>query len=237
MPYFKEKEILFIHIPKNAGMFIEKTLEIPNQLASYRQPKSYKGLKKIMKIFVSKFFFSALYNTHKLDLGKEYLYGIYAGRYPFQHASIEELLAYNLINDNEIKSATILAVHRHPLSRSLSIYKYWGYDKELSFEEFCIEYIQNRANAMGNFPLLVHLKSQVSFLRNTSGISLDKVHWLSFENLNVDLTNFLTEKGLDLKLPQSLVNQSSSSEIHVSEKAKRIVEGVYHEDYAYFGYK
>jgi len=238
MPYFKNHNILFIHIPKNAGMFIEKALGIPQEIVSYDQPTTKNNVKAVFKRKLVQLFQEIRSPKKKREIEKKYLHGTFSGRYIFQHASLEEVLSFRMLPSDSLENAKILAVHRHPISRTISIYKYWGFDKSIGFEEFCKTYVLNPSIALENFGLLMHLKPQVNYIKNTFEYSKN-IHWLSLENLTDDLKNFASqnEVQLDLKAISNTVNRSSTKKIEISETAEQIIRSVYKEDFQMFGYK
>nr|WP_305908263.1 hypothetical protein [Methylomarinum sp. Ch1-1]MDP4521081.1 hypothetical protein [Methylomarinum sp. Ch1-1] len=49
MPYFEKHKVFFIHIPKNAGMFVEKQFGIPQEIVTYEQPTDKKCFYRTLK--------------------------------------------------------------------------------------------------------------------------------------------------------------------------------------------
>jgi len=231
MPYFKDKNILFIHIPKNAGMYIEKQLGIPKQIVSYKKPTDAPSLYEFIKLKAKKI----IKKNYIINLEKKYLYGQFGGAYIFQHASLSEILTYRMLDIEDIENAIILAVHRHPVDRIKSIYKYWGFYKKMSFDEFCENYVKSPKNIINNFGLLMHLKSQYSYVAY-AGHFTDKVEWIKFENLYDDFQKIINKYNLDIKLEKSVVNNSNKCDIKVSKNSLKIIEKAYKDDFDYFGY-
>lgn len=230
MPFFRDKKILFIHIPKNAGMFVEKKLGIPREIVTYRKPTD----KETLYLKVRKIFSKIQHNVFnkKNELEKRFLYGNFAGAYNFQHASLSEIIEYRMLSKDELNESTLLAVHRNPVDRTVSIYKYWGFYKFMSFEVFCKTYVSRPDKIINNFGVLMHLKTQVSYVNNSLGYE-KKINWLSFESIEADLTDFLHLNNIKI---DGKVNRSDDVAVDVSETARRIIENIYEEDFNYFGY-
>ena len=227
MPYFEKHNILFIHIPKNAGMYIEKLLGIPDSIVSYRMPTDKDGfLYSFFKKLSRRIEFHIQRDVpHHLclrnrDLCKKYLYGSFGGFYLYQHSSLWEIINYGMLDKDILDNCVILAVHRHPVDRMVSIYKYWGFYKSMAFDDFCFRYIGNRADALDNFGLLMHLRTQVSFVANASPYT-ERVEWLSFEKLDDDIREFYKKYELSLPLVGGKINRSDDVIVHVFQKETR----------------
>lgn len=236
MPYFEEHKILFIHIPKNAGMYIEKVLGIPKEIVNYAQPTSKKTLYQKLRGQAVKVKSQLCANKVRKDLEKKYLYGQFAGPYIFQHASLSEIVSYRMLDKETIENSKILAVHRNPIDRAISIYKYWGLYKRVSFDDFCSGYILNPKNAIDNFGLLVHLKPQASFVDSSSGY-FKRVNWISFENFNFDMNDFFIKNNIHNKLYEEKINASSNKSFDISKGSEDIIREVYSDDFELFGYQ
>lgn len=235
MPYFKEKNILFIHIPKNAGMYIEKQLGIPSSIISSQTPTDKPKISSRILHFSKKLRNIILDISDNQQLEIEYLHGQFGGPYAYQHASLSEIISYRMLPEEELENSIILAVHRNPIDRLVSIYKYWGYYKILSFDEFCIKIVANPQNALDNFGLLMHLKTQVSYINDSINYS-NKIEWLSFENLDSDLKEFMRKNNLKTKIDKNKKNESIKKSIEVSKESLSIIRNVYKEDFVHFGY-
>jgi len=243
MPYFEKYNILFIHIPKNAGMYIEKLLGIPHYIVSYRKPTDQKNILEIFSgLFSGIKFLLQKDNPHYLtkrfkNTSKKYRYGSFGGFYYYQHASLWEIVNYRILDKNVLDSCIILAVHRNPLDRLVSIYNYWGFYKEISFEKFCDNYVKNRIESLENFGLLMHLKSQYSFIADAYPYS-EKVEWLALEDLENDLKRFCHKYNIKLNFLEKTVNVSHAAiDVCISSKSKSLIYEIYKKDFEYFGYK
>lgn len=236
MPYFKDKNILFIHIPKNAGMFIENILGLPKEIISYRQPTvsklSFNNMRSILRALKRKLSSTDLIRSIK----KEYLYGNYAGEFFFQHASLQEIIDYQLLTTEELDRSIKVAVHRNPLDRVISIYKYWGYDNKISFEEFCVKYVDSSRRRVDNFGLLMHLKSQYSYLKNDR-YNISEIELLRFDSLTEDLNRFNDKYKTKLCISSEKINSSKGGGCTVSDLAKEIIKTTYSKDFYLFGYQ
>lgn len=225
MPIFHKEKIVFIHIPKNAGMYVEKILGVDAELRDYSKPTDKPSTFGLLK---------SRYKTMKLEHNKElkldFLYGAFGGQVLMQHMSLSELVNTRLITEDIISSYGFYFVHRHPLERCISIYKYWGFEGKMSFHDFCVKYVENPAASYGNFPLLTHLRTQSSFIQIPDNYSRIKPIGIDLK----DLDTFLLSIG-----KHSLgkrVNSSKEFKVRVEKRSIEIVERVYREDYENFGY-
>ena len=232
-------------------MFIEKVFGIPQNIVSYKKPKhdrstvsilfrTFKNTVDLLRYFYykndkNKINPQLLYKFNK-SLCKKYLYGTIGGLYHYQHASLWEIVNYKLIDRSVLDKSIILAVHRNPVDRLISIYKYWGFHEKMDFEEFCEKYVKNRKNALNNFGFLMHLKTQWSFVSGVPPYT-ERVEWIKFENLDKELKDFIRRHGLDISIPNDRVNTSEHIQVTITGKAKEIIYEEYKEDFVNFGYE
>jgi hypothetical protein len=214
-------------------MYIEKQLGIPSQIVSYEMPTNKKNFYRRTINLLKK-----MKNVNKdknLSLEKKYLHGQFGGPYSYQHASLSEIISYRMLQKKDLDQCKILVVHRNPVDRLVSVYKYWGFDRKMSFDDFCQTIVLKPQNILEYFGILMHLKTQVSFIDNAGEYS-EKVNWISFENLNIDLKNFFNLNNIEIQLDDAKTNKTIKKDIEVTPKALSIIKEVYKEDFVRFGY-
>jgi hypothetical protein len=236
MPYFSDKKILFIHIPKNGGMYVEKCLGIPDELVGRGTPtKTYWTTRVRTKL--NEVLAALPHRKRDASLGRRYLYGYYGGGFPFQHASLEEIVQLRLVPRETLEQCTVLAVHRHPLDRAISVYKYWGLSERMSFRDYCARWLQAPEREDLTVTQLCHIRTQCSYIDTTSELASDVVV-LPFEDLSRELGAFLDGRGMENRTREvERVNVSRPQEIEPDPESVGIVEDVYSCDYDRFGYE
>ena len=132
MPFLKEKNLIFIHIPKNAGKFIEDRYgmsDYPNSEANQGNRSIISNIARaVLKLDEDSQHFAKTHGRRMFDIG---LVG--------QHLTLIEMQLYGLVPRNlfELK---VLASVRSPYTRAISLYcnvvnqNIWNQN---DFEEFC----------------------------------------------------------------------------------------------------
>ncbi|MDO6565140.1 sulfotransferase family 2 domain-containing protein [Amphritea sp. 1_MG-2023] len=237
MPYFEKNKILFIHIPKNAGMFIEKSLGIPSEIVHYRKPTDPLSWHKKLRNSFKKITGIEKKKSESVALEKALLHGQFGGPYTYQHASLQEIIDYRMLPLKTLEDSKILSIHRNPFSRTLSIYHYWGFHRKMNFDNFCKDVVAKPEQYLDNFGLLMHLRPQTSYIKN-SGSFENKVEWVCFENLEQEFSNFSTRHSIhvDGTGMANKINVSNKSKIHISKTAQEIIKEIYREDFICFDY-
>ncbi len=206
-------KIIFIHIPKCAGTSITKLL----------------------------------FNDIKLDW-KTPNYDIHYGWCPkrkihLQHATPNQMLELDLINETTWNSYFKFTIVRNPWSRALSDYLWMTQTNNIkdtftnyisskgAFKEILTN--QNTMNYRGD-----HLNKQLMYLNVNNINEINQI--ARFENLESDIITLLKKLGISIKyLPH--YNKSKSSIKHYShffnDYRKKLVEEKYYEDINYLNYK
>ena len=163
MPYFPDSKILFIHIPKNAGMYVERSLgmlpvfdKVPKLLHLGRQfcGLSYRAYRRLL-------------DPARIDIDlkmRQYRYGDSAGMYKCQHVTLSEVLSLRMLDKRELDNCIVLAIHRNLLSRAFSMHQWSPIHKYLSFEEFCEKWILHPWESGLNYGQLSHVRTQASYI-------------------------------------------------------------------------
>lgn len=210
-----KKDILFIHIPKNAGMSVRRSLKLAGYINFIKSKNLSDNYKKQLIFEMSKH-----------------------GENPaFEHSRLRDL-----INISNYKKK--FAIIRNPWSRTVSRYLFAKQVIEIekkypsnkhninSFEEF----IEER-NEWGNKPYYWHRAIRgwyncYDYVLDTSNeIGCDI---LSFENLNNDLKNYL---NIDFNLKKRNVTKFKSNyKSFYNSKTIQIIADWYKKDIEFFGY-
>nr|WP_305908262.1 hypothetical protein [Methylomarinum sp. Ch1-1]MDP4521080.1 hypothetical protein [Methylomarinum sp. Ch1-1] len=133
---------------------------------------------------------------------------------------MRDIIEYRILDKEVLDSSLLISVHRNPIDRAISIYKYWGFNRKMNFDEFCKKIIKNPSNVLNRFDQLMHLKPQVSFVKN-SGEYEKKIFWLSFENLYEDLLNLISSRKIDIKIENKKTNKSIEKKLRYLSSQKK----------------
>jgi len=133
MPIFPEYGIIFIHIPKTGGSFVENV---------FRKSSSF--------CLTTKYGY-----TPWTDFLKKGQYQLESKNYSLQHWTLEDLMNYFIQDKKTIKE--IWYIIRHPVSRLVSEYMY------LKYHVFCRHSIQELEHLFGNKIHYLDMASFTSF--------------------------------------------------------------------------
>lgn len=206
-----KNKILFIHIPKNAGTSIERT------------------------VFND-------YNFENKNDG-DYLIG-YSSEFKInlQHATINELLQFNLITEEVLEQYNSFAVVRDPFTRSISSYFWLMKDLKIedSFKNFLLEQGQFSKENLSKNKIQVkdHMYTQSAFLKCNDEIKVKKI--LRFEDLPYAFNDYMDVIGNEAKLTMHYKkNKKSLFKIIklFNEDNVKLIQERFEEDFINFDYK
>lgn len=214
MPFVNDK-VFFIHIPKTGGSFVEYQLNITEH-PTHKQPNSVNPVKKFLK-------------KKNNEAARLRGFGAITGRYVLQHTTLQELLDFNFVCQDNFDKLTFFAVFRDPLERIHSAYKYWSDTKTKSFNDFVEEFRCSNGIAFG-FDLLQHLKPQCSFVNLRTGKA--RIEWLQFDNLTSELDRFCTKHQIKASNKSTAkINATKEIKIELSNNNTDFLKEFYKEDY------
>lgn len=234
MPFFSDHNVLFIHIPKNAGMYIEKCLGI--SWTFDQEPWLLKTEKQVSQLIYRAFrrmLFPGLIEVERLK--RTYRYGDCAGMYKCQHATLSEVVSLRMLSKKVLESCTVLAVHRNPISRAISMYQWSAIHKYFTFDEFCERWILNPWDYNLTYGQLSHIRTQSSYIAGNERFK-DKFNLISFENLEYEFDCFCKKYSINYMI-NNKINQSKPYLREVSDKSISIIAEVYEDDFRNFGYE
>jgi hypothetical protein len=247
MPCDQAQNIIFIHIPKNAGKFVEDHFGLSanpgresNQLNRSLLSRCARALIKLDK--------------KRQTYAKETLTGMIDVGLVAQHLTLVELQLFGFL-DRDLSCKNLLATVRNPYSRMLSIFfhvtppSHWT---QKGFEDFAESWPVDVSHEMRH-NVVAFKRRQVDFLRDINGVIPPNLFIARVEQLEVDLLSFVNKsisKGIELKLtssPAVMLPKATSSyrkpkrhfkpPLLMSEAAKRSIINNYKADFDVFGYK
>ena len=163
-------------------------------------------------------------------LKRKMVYGYYGEGFAFQHATLSEVIGLRLVPPEILYGSRVVAVYRHPMERAKSIFKYWLWYKQMSFEDFCVNYVDKPWKAKLTHLQFTHLRPQFDFV-SVNGtvpnwvelISIDELsNWL-FINYKIKVEDYAKKIPIDIR-------------IVVTDKCEEIIQSRYENDYTYFNY-
>lgn len=242
MPFNKHDNILFIHIPKNAGKFVEDNLNMssfPGKVGNMAN-RSKVGLlsRSITKYFDRKSQSSALTS----------LSGVYDQPLQMQHLTLQEIQLFGFIEN--IDTVNMITTVRNPYKRFMSIYNHMvPYNKrsQQSLMDFSLNWPISLSSSV-NHNQLAFKRKQIQFLRNLDGSIPKNLYIAKVEDLEKDLLKFmkqLIKRGqedvypVELKLEQQKVSKSRllSENIVLTDEIKSNIYKNYSDDFEEFGYE
>lgn len=226
MPYNLHRNMLFIHIPKNAGKAIEKAIG-----GIYPDTGSRSLLNRLstgfQRLTVNKDSGVSLHGTLDISLCA-------------QHLTLQEIKLLGLIPCDKFDSAFKFAICRNPWDRAVSTYHHFHQNRRLdsepisfnayweAWEEIEIKDHNQRA----------HHRTQASFVRNIQGV-VDLDLLMRFECLSDDykkLKSRFTDLG-DLEKVGSAVRRKSSYRDYYDDNTRNLVGKIFEEDVDLFNYQ
>ncbi|MBC2595616.1 sulfotransferase family 2 domain-containing protein [Ruficoccus amylovorans] len=221
MAYHQEKQLLFIHIPKNAGKSIESSLDLIDGIPGKRSFPN-----RVAKFLLNK--------TQNQTLRKR-VFGPYDYTLSGQHLTYSEIELLNIIPPAQRARAIKFAVVRNPYSRALSTYRHFKQNTDLDgFKRFWAE---ASAYAGQDHNILAHLRTQKRFLIDINGhLAIEEI--LRFESLEQDYTQFREKHQLQGK---ALKHIGAGGKINLQDfydtEAQALIKTLFAEDFEQFGYQ
>lgn len=182
MAFHPDKNILFIHIPKNAGKSIEIALGfITEELVLGPSLRSFSNR-------AAKF----LLNLTSNKLSSERLFGPIDYTLCGQHLTLLEIQMLGLLSPEVLKRSVMFAVVRNPYSRALSTYRHFCRNTDLDeFKRFW----QSSSLLGEDHNKIAHYRPQKHYVQNLKG-EVVVPNILKFESLQADLDTFCANYDL-----------------------------------------
>jgi hypothetical protein len=224
VPFFRDRNLLFVHIPKNAGRSIEAALlgptgspdggrrSWPNRLAT--------GLQRW---------------TAAVDVS-ERLIGTLDVTVAAQHLTLAEIELLGLLPADRLAHCRRFCVCRNPFDRAVSsVFHFCGNPQDqAAFERALGRWLDGPPRDHNE---LAHRRSQAAYLRDSRGHPAVP-HVLRFERLSDDFSQMMAEFRLDgVSLPcRGRSRRARSHRDYFNLAARRAVERAYAEDLDQFNY-
>jgi hypothetical protein len=223
MPVDREKEVLFIHIPRTGGTKIEQSLNM-----------TFGG--DDVQVMKDKLFGYAPLEKEKVEL---------------QHLTYKQMIKSGLLTQKEFNQCFKFAFVRNPYDKLVSTYFFIGHKYFESFESF-IRFLQvggepdkfpSRWSRLAGFEwFLEHplCKPQHEFICDKDGKLMVDFQG-RFENYTKDLISVLDELGIthSKKTLLQKVNTTTHDKYrtYYSQQTKKIVKSIYKKDFEIFDYR
>lgn len=231
MPIFPDHNLLFVHIPKNAGRSVEAAL-----LGDRGTPDDGRrsGPNRAAKLLLTE---------TASSFAREHLIGTIDVSLASQHLTYVEMEMLGLLPDGDEFHS--FAIVRNPFDRALSSTMHFSADRWVD-EADASRLAQSTAARLSQWldrPLAdhndrAHRRTQLSYLRDSRGeIVVDSI--LRFENLAHDFAEFLEARGISgLQLPfRGSAGRDRSYRDYYDHHSRRLVEEAFGEDLDAFCYE
>lgn len=245
MPYFEKHNTLFIHIPKNAGSFVESSLGIPDSWDLGVGPGNLTRIDQIIERL--KLFKRSFSNIETLRTQQALkIFGPLPGQYLLQHATLSEVLSLGLFDPSNLAQTFCFCIKRHPVARLISIYKYWQFNKKYpQFEDFCEDVVllsSRWRNLHLTYEIRTHLRPQIDYMKLPDGtippwLSIIEIDDLTeFWQKQVDIYNWPCLKSLSHRSRNQTV-KSGLTDDDISSRCLEIIHQTYSDDFVNLGYE
>lgn len=221
MPYSKEKNILFIHIPKCAG----KSFEVAIDIATSKEVKNYKWRSHFNR------FGKLILKKTKDKKALDRLWGINDYTFALQHLTYTEIELLNLLDKKTLDNAIKVAIVRNPYERALSSFFHMGENYD-NFKDFLNKHY-NSPNRDHN--ALAHKRQQIDYLRDKKGdIAVDNI--LRLEHLNEDFERFKNKYKINSNKIPHIGKQKDDNVIekYYDSESKKLVKILFKDDFDFF---
>lgn len=245
MPRDQSRNLVFIHIPKNAGKFVEDRYGLsafPGRGGNQPGRSTIGKATSLLSLLDGPSQFKAI----------ERLAGVVDVGLCAQHLTLMEMQLLGYLA-RDLASLQILATIRNPYTRMISVYlnQSTGYDKYLpvsqeNFERFA-EYWPleiGSKQVLRDYPRerkhdkLAFRRKQVDFLRDIDGKIPSNIFLARVESLYDDLHSFERETGISpmLSATQNAQGSARGKHLFLSDRVKTAVREHYKEDFEILGY-
>jgi hypothetical protein len=211
----KEKNVLFIWLPKTAGSSIYHAL----RKTRYKCRKLLNAEKNgVIELPYSDF-------TNK-------------GAVTFSHTSIAALIRHGIMQQDFFESSFKFCFVRNPWDRLVSLFFYRQLDQEYeNFRKFCLDFKDQEVEPIGlfNARLNSQFNDQVSWIINENGrLMVDLIG--RFERLEEDFSKICRVLGVRNRLPHRNRSNHTNYREYYDKETIAIVRQRYKRDIEFFGY-
>lgn len=224
MPFFRDRNLLFVHIPKNAGRSIEAAL-----LGSTGSPDDGR------RSWSNRLATGAQRCTAAVGV-RERLIGTLDVTVAAQHLTFAEIELLGLLPADQFAHCRRFSVCRNPFDRAVSsVFHFCGKPQDqLDFERALSRWLDRTPRDHNE---LAHRRTQAAYLLDSRGQPAVP-HVLRFERLAGDFKQLMAELRLDnVSLAwRGKSRRARSHRDYFSASARRAVERAYAEDLDQFGY-
>ena len=220
----KNKDLIFIHIPKNAG----KTITLQLGMVEANELNHYKWRTNINR--GAKF----LLGLSKDKKSEGRLWGTFDTTFNLAHATPSELLALGLIHTDQLKNS--FTIVRDPLTRAKSIYNhvkdFLSYD---SFTDFRNDFFERDFTDDHNFRSFQ--RRQVDFLYYIDkNYKISQIKFLKYENIISGKSCEIMGKTFDFSNSEKSVQKNKSKTLILTRQDIAWIKEYYKEDFQRLDY-
>lgn len=233
MPYFPEQNLLFIHIPKNAGRSVEKTL-----LGDQLTPDS--GRRNIISR-------AATFIQRSVAQGcpRSHLLGTLDYTLMAQHLTYAEIQLLNLVPRESISSLKVFCVVRNPFDRVLSSLNHWAHILQPELGSVGVKSEKDVENLLTSWeqfsPLdhneISHTRLQCEFIKSFySDWPVPEI--IRFEDITNDFERYCRQNGLRFSTLEKVGASRGDGSFRelFSSRSRALVERLYGADLLAFDY-
>lgn len=254
MPIYPDKGVLFIHVPKTAGIFISKVLGVDFGRYYDRYRPSLADSQKMLSHFCraagqndASPWSSLSRKLRRLAVitggaaaspgrSREHLIGSAQIRISLQNMTVSELLRFGYISREQLLSAKKIVSVRHPEDRFRSLVSYWNFLELGLSVDWVIENCVANPNPMIPVEVLATF-SPMSFYVHCPLVGFDQWSVIRYEHLLIDLEKILRDTGTEANLPGiPRINASESGKVILNDHHLDVIREYYSSDYELFHY-